>query len=139
MAADRDPAPQPSRPTIIGGPRSERPRKPIRAFDYALAFAPTLKAAPCSRKEIDNPSFRQNKCACPTLLAESGAGAALASRSRRANRLVDGGHPTAVLRPGGLGRANHRRTPLAVADRRHPVFPGADGDKHLLHRRPPAL
>src|SRR5258708_39618111 len=137
MAADRDPAPQPSRPTIIGGPRSGRPRKPIRAFDYALAFAPTLKAAPCSRKEIDNPSFRQKKGACPTLLAESGAGAALACRSRRANRLVDGGHPTAVLPPGGLGRANHGRTLLAVADPRHPVCPDARGGNDVLPPRRP--
>src|SRR5579883_671508 len=48
--------------------------------------------------------------------------------------LVDDRHAATVLRPGRLVRADHRRTLLAVADRRHAIRRDAERDEHVLHR-----
>src|SRR5476649_542087 len=53
--------------------------------------------------------------------------------------LVDDRHAAAVLRPGGLGRADHCRTLLAVADPRDTLGRDAQGDEDVLHRIRTAL
>src|SRR3546814_3535545 len=53
--------------------------------------------------------------------------------------LVDGGDAATVLSPGGLVAAEHRRTLLAVADRRDPVGRDARGNQVALHAGGAAL
>src|SRR5258708_2450119 len=71
-------------------------------------------------------------------LAEGRAGACRTSIAS-GRKSVDDRHAAPVLGPGRLGRADDRRTFLAVADRRDASGRDAEGNEDVLHRGGAAL